>query len=76
MNPYPLNTVFKLMQDAGVRHIHAELTNHAGRLGPAASERRLEECVGESIRGGLSSRRPSGLPCAAGSPKGLCYVQF
>jgi 2-polyprenyl-3-methyl-5-hydroxy-6-metoxy-1,4-benzoquinol methylase len=33
MNPYPLNTLFKLIQDAGVCHIHAELTNHAGHLG-------------------------------------------
>ena len=33
MNPYPLNTLFKLIQDAGVRRIHAELTNHAGHLG-------------------------------------------
>jgi len=33
MNPYSLNTLFKLIQDAGVRHIHAELTNHAEHLG-------------------------------------------
>jgi len=33
MNPYPLNTVFKLIQDTGVRHIHTELTNHADHLG-------------------------------------------
>jgi 2-polyprenyl-3-methyl-5-hydroxy-6-metoxy-1,4-benzoquinol methylase len=33
MNPYPLNTLFKLIQDAGVRHVHAELTNHADHLG-------------------------------------------
>ena len=33
MNPYPLNTLFKLIQDAGVRQIHAELTNHAEHLG-------------------------------------------
>jgi len=33
MNPYPLNQLFKLIQDAGVRRIHAELTNHAGHLG-------------------------------------------
>jgi 2-polyprenyl-3-methyl-5-hydroxy-6-metoxy-1,4-benzoquinol methylase len=33
MNPYPLNTLFKLIQDAGVRQMHAELTNHAGHLG-------------------------------------------
>jgi hypothetical protein len=33
MNPYPLNVLFKLIQDAGVRHVHAEFTNHAGHLG-------------------------------------------
>ena len=33
MNPYRLNPLFKLIQDAGVHHIHAELTNHAGHLG-------------------------------------------
>ena len=33
MNPYPLNTLFKLIQDTGVRHVHAELTNHADHLG-------------------------------------------
>jgi len=33
MNPYPLNALFKLIQDAGVRRIHAELTNHAEHLG-------------------------------------------
>jgi 2-polyprenyl-3-methyl-5-hydroxy-6-metoxy-1,4-benzoquinol methylase len=33
MNAYPLNTLFKLIQVAGVRHIHAELTNHAEHLG-------------------------------------------
>jgi hypothetical protein len=33
MNAYPLNPLFKLIQDAGVRHIHAELTNHADHLG-------------------------------------------
>ena len=33
MNPYPLNTLFKQLQDAGVRRIHAELTNHAEHLG-------------------------------------------
>ena len=33
MNAYPLNTLFKLIQDAGVGHIHAELTNHAEHLG-------------------------------------------
>ena len=33
MNPYPLNALLKLIQDAGVRHVHAELTNHAGHLG-------------------------------------------
>jgi 2-polyprenyl-3-methyl-5-hydroxy-6-metoxy-1,4-benzoquinol methylase len=33
MNPYPLNALFKLIQDAGARHVHAELTNHADHLG-------------------------------------------
>jgi ubiquinone/menaquinone biosynthesis C-methylase UbiE len=33
MNAYPLNEVFRLIQDAGVRRIHAELTNHADHLG-------------------------------------------
>jgi 2-polyprenyl-3-methyl-5-hydroxy-6-metoxy-1,4-benzoquinol methylase len=33
MNPYPLNALFKLVQDAGVRRIHAELTSHADHLG-------------------------------------------
>jgi 2-polyprenyl-3-methyl-5-hydroxy-6-metoxy-1,4-benzoquinol methylase len=33
MNPYPLNTLFKLIHDAGVRRVHAELTNHADHLG-------------------------------------------
>jgi 2-polyprenyl-3-methyl-5-hydroxy-6-metoxy-1,4-benzoquinol methylase len=33
MNPYPLNALFKLIQDAGARRIHAELTNHADHLG-------------------------------------------
>lgn len=33
MNPYPLNALFKLIQDAGVRHVHTELTNHADHLG-------------------------------------------
>jgi hypothetical protein len=33
MNPYPLNTLFKLIQDTGVHHVHAELTNHADHLG-------------------------------------------
>jgi len=33
MNPYPLNRLFKMIHDAGVRRIHAELTNHADHLG-------------------------------------------
>jgi hypothetical protein len=33
IDAYPLNTLFKLIQDAGVGHVHAELTNHAGHLG-------------------------------------------
>jgi 2-polyprenyl-3-methyl-5-hydroxy-6-metoxy-1,4-benzoquinol methylase len=33
MNPYPLNALFKLIQDSGVRRIHTELTNHADHLG-------------------------------------------
>ena len=33
MNPYPLNPVFKLIQDAGVRRMCIELTNHTGHLG-------------------------------------------
>jgi ubiquinone/menaquinone biosynthesis C-methylase UbiE len=33
MNPYPLNVLFKLIQDSGVRRIHADLTNHADHLG-------------------------------------------
>lgn len=33
MNPYPLNALFALIQDAGVRRIHTELTNHAEHLG-------------------------------------------
>lgn len=33
MNPYHLNEVLKLVQDAGVRRMCIEFTNHAGHLG-------------------------------------------
>ena len=33
MNPYPLNTVFALLQEAGVRTLRVDLTDHAGHLG-------------------------------------------
>jgi 2-polyprenyl-3-methyl-5-hydroxy-6-metoxy-1,4-benzoquinol methylase len=33
MNPYPLNSVFALLQEGGVRTLHVELTDHAGHLG-------------------------------------------
>ena len=33
MNPYPLNTVVGLIQDAGVQSFRVELTDHAGHLG-------------------------------------------
>jgi hypothetical protein len=33
MNPYPLNTVFGLLQEAGVRTLRVDLTDHAGHLG-------------------------------------------
>ena len=33
MNPYPLNAVFGLIQEAGVHSFRVELTDHAGHLG-------------------------------------------
>lgn len=33
MNAYPLNVVFRLIQDSGIGRMHIELTNHAGHLG-------------------------------------------
>lgn len=33
MNPYPLNAVFGLIQEAGVQAFRVELTDHAGHLG-------------------------------------------
>jgi hypothetical protein len=33
MNPYPLNAVFRLLQESGVRTLRVDLTDHAGHLG-------------------------------------------
>jgi 2-polyprenyl-3-methyl-5-hydroxy-6-metoxy-1,4-benzoquinol methylase len=33
MNPYPLNELFFLMQNAGVHRFHVEFTDHGGELG-------------------------------------------
>lgn len=33
MNPYPLNQLMFMLQDAGARELHAQFTNHGGHLG-------------------------------------------
>jgi ubiquinone/menaquinone biosynthesis C-methylase UbiE len=33
MNPYPLNTVFRIIQRAGVERVSSQLTDHGGHLG-------------------------------------------